>query len=58
MQKLLKGTYLKAVFDRPVGEVLDTVVRNGIAHHASMVYGDFIKPFEILAQIEGWDVVK
>lgn len=58
MQKLLKGTYLKAVFDRPVGEVLDTVVRNGIAHHASMVYGDFIRPFEILAHIEGWDVVK
>lgn len=57
MDKLLKGTYLKAVFDRPVAEVLDTVVRNGIAHHASVVYGDFVKPFEILAKIEGWDIV-
>ncbi len=58
MDKLLKGTYMKAVFDRPVAEVLDTVVRNGIAHHASVVYGDFIKPLEILAKIEGWEIVK
>jgi len=58
MEKLLKGTYLKAVFDRPVAEVLDTVTRNGIAHHASVVYGDFVKPFELFAKIEGWEVVK
>lgn len=44
MDKLLKGTWLKAVFDRPVAEVPATVVRNGIAHHASVVYGDFMKP--------------
>jgi len=58
MEKKLKGTYLKAVFDRPVGDVLDVVVRNGIAHHASVVYGDFVKPFELYAKIQGWTVVK
>ena len=31
--KELKGTYVKVVFDKPVEEVLDTVIRNGIAHH-------------------------
>lgn len=57
MNKELKGTYLKAVFDRPVREVLDTVIENGIAHHASVVYGDYIRPFEILAKIQGWRVI-
>jgi len=57
MDKELKGTYLKAVFDRPVREVLNTVIENGIAHHASVVYGDYIRPFEILAKIQGWRVI-
>ena len=57
MDKELKGTYLKAVFDRSVREVLDTVIENGIAHHASVVYGDYIRPFEILAKIQGWRVI-
>jgi L-arabinose isomerase len=57
MEKKLKGTYMKAVFDRPVSEVLDKVVRNGIAHHASVVYGTFIKPFQLYAKIQGWTVV-
>jgi len=38
--------------------VLDKVVYNGIAHHASMVYGDHIKPFEIFARIKGWRVIQ
>jgi len=58
MDKLLKGTYMKAVFDRNVSDVLATVVNNGIAHHASVVYGTYVKPFEILAHIEGWEIVK
>jgi hypothetical protein len=58
MDKLLKGTYMKAVFDRNVADVLATVVNNGIAHHASVVYGTYVKPFEILAHIEGWEIVK
>ena len=58
MDKLLKGTYMKAKFDRPVAEVLDLVVRNGIAHHASVVYGDYLRPLRIAAKIAGWEVIE
>jgi L-fucose isomerase-like protein len=57
MGKELSGTYLKARFDEPVKEVLEKVVANGIAHHASMSYGDFIRPFEILAKIKSWRII-
>lgn len=56
MNKDLKGTYMKAKFDRHVSEVLSVVVDNGIAHHASVVYGSFIEPFRIAAKIAGWEV--
>ena len=58
MKKELTGTYLKAVFDRPVKEVLDLIIGKGIAHHASMVYGDYTKPLEIAAGLLGWEIVK
>ncbi|HDP80881.1 MAG TPA: fucose isomerase [Spirochaetes bacterium] len=58
MEKELKGTYLKVKFDAPVREVLNTVVYNGIAHHASMVYGDYIRPLELLGRIKGWPVIR
>lgn len=58
MDKDLKGTYLKAVFDRPVREVLDTIIRTGLAHHASMVYGDHVRPLELAAGLLGWEVIK
>ena len=57
-EKELSGTYLKAVFKNPVKDVLDTILRNGIAHHASMVYGKHIEPFKILARIKGWSVLE
>jgi len=57
MEKELKGTYLKVVFPEPVEEVLNRIIYAGIAHHASMVYGDFIAPFEIAARIYGWRVI-
>jgi hypothetical protein len=56
MTKDLKGTYMKAKFDRHVRQVLSVVVNNGIAHHASVVYGSFIEPFRIAAKIAGWEV--
>lgn len=58
MDKQLKGTYLKAKFDIPVREVLDKVIENGIAHHASVVFGDYMRPFEIIAKIKGWKLIK
>ncbi len=58
MDKDLKGTYVKAVFDRPVKEVLDLIVQKGVAHHASMVYGDYVKPLEIAAGLLGWEIIQ
>ncbi|MDC7244482.1 MAG: fucose isomerase [Sphaerochaetaceae bacterium] len=58
MKKELRGTYMKARFTKPVDEMLRIVTENGIAHHASVVYGDFLKPFRIFAKIKGWQVIE
>jgi L-fucose isomerase-like protein len=58
MEKLLKGTYVKVKFDNGVKNVLQKIIDNGIAHHISVVYGDFIKPFEIFANIKGWEIIQ
>lgn len=58
MEKELKGTYLKAKFDVPVKQVLDKVIGKGVAHHASVVYGNYIEPFRIAAKIAGWEVIE
>jgi L-fucose isomerase-like protein len=58
MKKELKGTYLKVKFNEHIENVIENLVYNGIAHHISVVLGDFIKPFEIFAKIEGWKVIK
>ncbi len=58
MEKLLKGTYMKVVFGRPVKEVLDLVVDNGLAHHSSVVYGNFIEPLKIVARLKKWRVIE
>lgn len=57
MDKLMSGTYLKARFDEPVKDVLRKIVDNGVAHHASMAYGNFIRPFELLAKMKGWRLI-
>jgi L-fucose isomerase-like protein len=57
MKKELKGTYMKVKFEQNVREVLDKIIYNGIAHHISVVYGDFIKPFEIFAKIKRWILI-
>jgi L-fucose isomerase-like protein len=58
MEKLLKGTYVKVKFEKGVKYVLQKIIDNGIAHHISVVYGDFIKPFEIFANIKGWEIIQ
>ena len=58
MSKDLRGTYLKVRFEEPVKTVMEKILYNGLAHHASMVYGDYIKPFEIFARLQGWQVIK
>ena len=58
MEKELKGTYAKAVFEDHVQDVLKKIIDNGIAHHLSVVYDDYIRPLEIFAKIKGWDIIK
>lgn len=58
MEKELKGTYAKAVFEDNVRDVLKKIIDNGIAHHISVVYDDYIRPLEIFAKIKGWKVIK
>lgn len=58
MDKELKGTYAKVVFKEDIHTVLKKIIDNGIAHHISVVYGNFIKPLEIFAKLIGWKVIK
>ncbi len=58
MEKELRGTYMKAKFENGVKSVLDKVVYNGIAHHISVVYGEFVKPFKILGKLLGWEIIE
>jgi len=58
MDKLLKGTYVKVKFEDNIRFVIDKIIQNGIAHHISVVYGDYIRPLEIFAKIIGWEVIK
>ncbi|QQO09514.1 L-fucose/L-arabinose isomerase family protein [Breznakiella homolactica] len=58
MEKLLRGTYMKARFDRPVKEVLDLIIDNGFAHHSSVVYGDYLGPVKIFAKFKGWKITE
>lgn len=57
MQKELTGTYAKVRLEEPMQRVLDTVVYSGLAHHVSMVYGDYSKPFSIFARLKGLEVL-
>lgn len=58
MEKLLRGTYVKVRFENHIKDVLDKVVYTGVAHHLSLVYGDYTKAFEIFAKIKDWEVIK
>ncbi len=57
MKKELSGTYAKVRFEQPMQSLLDDVVYSGLAHHVSMVYGDFSKPLSIFARLKGLEVL-
>lgn len=57
MQKQLTGTYAKVRFDRPAKEVLDRLIYGGVAHHVSVVYGDFGKAFGIFARLTDTEIL-
>lgn len=58
MEKELKGTYFKGRFEKNINQVLDMVVKKGVAHHISVVYGDYTAAFEIFAELKNWEVIR
>lgn len=57
MEKLLRGTYAKVLFDKPVRDVLDAVLSSGVAHHVAMIYGDHTEALRDFAHMEGFEVL-
>lgn len=57
MKKELKGTYCKTRFDKHIQEVLDIVTTNGIAHHVSLIYGDFTGTMKKFAAMMGFELI-
>lgn len=51
------GTSGTLRFDRPAGEVLDTVMRAGLEHHICIVYGDYRAELRALAGLLGVEVL-
>lgn len=49
-ERMLKGTYAKAILSEELNVLLDKIIYNGIAHHVSLAYGDFNKAMTILAR--------
>lgn len=57
MEKELAGTYAKVRFDQKMQDVLDAVIYGGVAHHVSMVYGDFTQVFKIFARLKNIEII-
>jgi hypothetical protein len=45
------GTTGALQFERPVREVLDTILGSGLEHHLSLVYGDHLDALLALADL-------
>ena len=57
MEKLLKGTYAKVVFEKSARALIDLVTDSGVAHHVAMAYGDYSQVLQRLSRIMGWEIV-
>jgi len=58
MEKQLTGTYAKVEFESNIKDLLDVVIKSGVAHHVAMVYGEYIEVFKIFAKIMNWEVIE
>jgi len=45
------GTSGTIQFERPVRDVVETVLGNGLEHHISIVYGDYLSPLLAFARL-------
>ena len=58
MERELSGTYAKVIFDQPISQLIDTVTETGVAHHISMIYGDYVKEMKLFARLMGFEVIE
>lgn len=58
MDKLLRGTYAKVRFDATIDRLLDVITKTGVAHHVSMVYGDYIEVYRLFARMMEWETIE
>ncbi|MBE6835783.1 MAG: fucose isomerase [Ruminococcaceae bacterium] len=58
MERELSGTYAKVIFDQPISQLIDTVTETGVAHHISMIYGDYTKEMKLFARLMGFEVIE
>ncbi|GAB4533891.1 MAG: L-fucose/L-arabinose isomerase family protein [Anaerolineae bacterium] len=52
------GTSGVCRLDRPVGDVLDVIMGEGLEHHYSITYGDYLAPLLVLAEMLQLPVVQ
>lgn len=57
MEKLLKGTYAKVRFENSITDVVDKVVKTGVAHHVALVYGEYRDRIKEFAKLMNWEVI-
>ena len=57
MDKLLKGTYAKVVFEKSARALIDLVTDSGVAHHVAMAYGEYTDVLQRLSRIMGWEIL-
>ena len=56
--KSFTGTSGVLRFDRPATQVFDTIMRLGLEHHVSIVYGDYREELRSVARLAGLPVVE
>ncbi len=52
------GTTGALRFDRPVRQVIDTILREGLEHHVSMTYGSYLPALTVIADLLEMPVVR
>ncbi len=57
MKKQLCGTYTKVKFEQHISELLDSVMNNGVAHHLTMVYGEYRDILLLVAKMMKLEVI-
>ncbi|MGX8700359.1 L-fucose/L-arabinose isomerase family protein [Caproiciproducens sp.] len=58
MKKQLCGTYAKVKFEQHITEVLDKVVYTGLAHHVTMVYGEYRDIMRVFAKMMDYEIIE